>query len=312
MTGSWRFRPLPHSLPPTHFETLSSYLQRLAHANYIQPRDLAEYLSVKSRGRRRIIGIDELSMVSGRSVTSLRLALPELGLNAGDHTSEIPTSTVDACYRCMASKGIYEPVDVWKRSDVSVCVKHHLWLGDGNRWNRAQEILNVSEVPAIIQAQKQHTRLVRKVGRSKVSEEFEIAVQIVHRLFDSRPTYDILTEKNLSGLLGEDWAVFPGDPAVWAAQYPRAVALTGFLVSPYWTWITSVRENLSFYESTQLDSIAAEIGKRLGIHYRLSSKDPIYRHLTDRLPNPERDALLNQIVGLHQREWPRGILLDHL
>lgn len=91
-------------------------------------------------------------------------------------------------------------------------------------------------------------------------------------------------------------------------QYPRSVALVGFLISPYWTAVTSVPKSLSFGAGSQLDLISAEISRRFGMNYRLHGKDRIYEHLTTRLWEGEK--FRDRMRASRRQEWSPVIRLN--
>lgn len=75
-------RRLPIPAPPTTWETVTSYLQRLAAVNHTTIRDLEAAIDASpdknSYRQTRTLNLDKLSALTGLPARQLRLALPEL------------------------------------------------------------------------------------------------------------------------------------------------------------------------------------------------------------------------------------------
>src|SRR6266581_1511441 len=161
MTPRWP--PLPRRLPrtpaPLRHETYESYLARLAAANSLSFDDLDEIAHLYDDD---LDGLDQLAALTGYLATVLRHAIPELfhhqaaGTTALDGTSPTPREFINdirpPCRRCAASAGA-DPgtARVWAAHDACVCVRHQLWIGEGN--DQPSHQLDLGSHPDIVHAQ---------------------------------------------------------------------------------------------------------------------------------------------------------------
>lgn len=150
--------PLPRTVTPFRGETVQSYLDRLAHANHLEPRGLRRYLAdgpAICRPRP-----DWLAIASGQPVGILHARL--IGLAAPDRdTTRQRRHARPACRLCMARRGVYEPVYCWL-PDATVCCRHRRWIGPGTYTLDDQRDLRCA--PAVIAAAQRHARLDRCHG----------------------------------------------------------------------------------------------------------------------------------------------------
>lgn len=155
--------PLPRRVTPFHTETVQSYLDRLAHANHLGPRQLRRYLAdgpAICRPRQ-----DWLATASGQPVAILRARL--VGLTGADHDHD-PTRqrchARPACRFCMARHRVYEPVYCWVPDHRTVCRRHRRWIGPGARSHTDQRDLHAA--PVVVAAAYRHARLHRQYRES--------------------------------------------------------------------------------------------------------------------------------------------------
>lgn len=120
--------------------------------------------------------------------------------------------------------GLQAPPD-WRRHEDVLCLAHR-------RWTAASTQLDISGHEDIIQANRQHRRLIRRHGRGTVSRAFAQASSIIEE-WATRPSYRDRFSQVMSSFPG-DGPVFMHDPVALAACYVPAVALTRLLASPAW------------------------------------------------------------------------------
>ena len=158
-------RRLPITTPPFPSETVGSYVRRLAIANHLHPGEFELYL----RRRERRVNPARLAGVSGRPLSLLQRALPELStaldLPAGfDHHE--PTL---ACRYCTAARGITGAVTCWAPPHRNVCLRHRRWVG---HINPAFEGLlegrdpqpDLTLLPDVVTAERRLRKLARRHG----------------------------------------------------------------------------------------------------------------------------------------------------
>jgi len=230
-------RRLPRTVRPFPGETIASYISRLAHANRLDAKALRFYITGR-RHRTPPFPAGRLAIVTGYPVTTLRYAIPDLSFGYGSLDGSYPngiglpqhkTDDGPPCRLCVLARGITLPVRCWKRPEDVVCLRHHRWTGPGAGTDQP----DLSAQPDILQAHKQHRRLVRRFGRDAVAFEFAIADQICRRWHEHRQHDGGFRDRMLI-FHGSGWQVSPASPTVAAAIYPQSVALTRLLASPYW------------------------------------------------------------------------------
>lgn len=146
--------PLPRTVTPFRAETVQSYLDRLAHANHLEPGGLRRYLAEgQAICRPRP---DWLATASSQPEGILHARL--IGLAERDrHTTRQRRHARPACRLCMARRGVYEPVYCWMPDYVTVCHRHRRWIGAGTYTLDHQRDLRCA--PAVIAAAQRHARL---------------------------------------------------------------------------------------------------------------------------------------------------------
>jgi TniQ len=235
-------RPLPRTVRPFPGETTASYLARLAHANRLDTEALRCYITGHRR-RTPPFPAGRLAIVTGFPASTLRHAIPDLGFGYGaldeDHHNGagLPQRKQDdgpPCRLCLLARGIALPVRCWKRPEDVICLRHRRWTGPGSETGQP----DLSAQPDILQAHKQHLRLVRRFGRDSVAFEFAVADHIC-RHWHEQHRHDTAFRDRMLAFHGPAWQASPASPTVAAAIYPQAVALTRLLVSPHWRAMSS-------------------------------------------------------------------------
>jgi hypothetical protein len=227
-------RPLPRPVKPFPGETITSYLARLAHANRLDPEALRRHITSGDRYRRPI-PLDKLSVVTGLPDTALQHAIPDLGSDPVPATAYLNGVPVlrraegPPCRACVLARGITQPVRCWKSPEKLVCLRHRRWIGP----SPSAEQPDLTHHRDILQAHKRHLRLVSRFGGRDVAVALGVADHICRRWIEQRQ-YDEGFSERMRSFRGPDWRAPSADPAVAAAIYPQAVALTRLLVSPYW------------------------------------------------------------------------------
>ena len=235
MTAALKFAPrtLPRPVKPFPAETLSSYLNRLAYTNRLDPKSLRGYIAEGQISG--TIPVHHLAAVSGMSAMALERAIADLDgrpLASTYYYRKIaihPQVMGSACRHCAAARGIIQPVMCRKPAERVICLRHRRWTGPGSTGVQP----SLDRQPDILEAHRQHLRLVRRFGRDEVTMGFEIAAEICSRWLDQRE-HDEEFNRRLSIFHGPDWRLSPADPTVAAAAYPQVVGLTRLITSPYW------------------------------------------------------------------------------
>lgn len=149
-------QPLPRTVAPFHSETVASYVARLAHANHLDPSQLRQYVAESISACPRP---DWLATASGQSEAALRARLrgfaPHERSLANRRGAWRPM-----CRRCMARRGIREPVYCCVPQHITVCNRHQLWIGAPVRALDDQRELR--DKPEVLGAAKMHARLARR------------------------------------------------------------------------------------------------------------------------------------------------------
>jgi hypothetical protein len=244
-------RRLPITTPPFPSETVGSYARRLAIANHLHPGEFELYL----RRRERHVNPARLAAVSGRPLSLLQRALPELrpasDLPAGfDHHE--PTL---ACRYCTAARGITGTVTCWAPPHRNVCLRHRRWVGHIDP--AFQGLLDgrdpqpdLTLLPDVVSAERRLRRLTRRHGQGPVIGAYRTGLHVVLRWAD-RNDWGSHRHRRIQ-LLGfvpaTDWRFPSWDPVLRAAVYPEAVAVTSLVLSPYWAGVAAnPRERRRFY-----------------------------------------------------------------
>lgn len=152
--------PLPRHVAPIHGEVLASYVRRLARANYQNPFWLTGYLSdqpfLGGGGSVNDIPVERLAAATGLTPSQLAQRLPDLGSHRRQHPG---TEVRAACRRCIARRGILDPVPCHMPRELMVCWRHQLWIGP--RTHDPGDQLDVAALPEVLRAQRRHHRLRR-------------------------------------------------------------------------------------------------------------------------------------------------------
>ena len=239
-------RTLPRTVKPFPAEILSSYLNRVAYANRLDPTSLRRYIAEGQVNGN--VPVDRLAVVSGVSAIALEWAIADLDGSQLAKTYYYGGIAVHrqvtgpACRLCAATRGITQQVMCRRPAERVICLWHRRWTGSGA--GSIQPFLG--RHPEIVEAHRQHLRLVRRFGRDEVTEGFEIAATICQRWRDQRE-HDEEFNKRLSIFHGADWRLSPADPTVAAAAYPQVVGLTRLITSLYWRAL-AVNERFLFQQ----------------------------------------------------------------
>ena len=145
---------LPRTIAPFRWEAVSSYIDRLARANHIGVSTLRGHVAESCAARPRP---DWLAVVSGQPEQVIRSRLCGL---AGDPTALKQYLRRPLCQRCMARKGIHEPVYCYLPAHVSVCHRHRRWIGSPTRVLDDQ--VDLRDRPTVLSAGRTHRRLARQ------------------------------------------------------------------------------------------------------------------------------------------------------
>lgn len=267
-------RTLPRQVRPFPGEILSSYLERLAHANRLDPQALRRYIAGgKQSGN---VPAHRLAAVSGARVVAVERAIANLDgfpLARTYYYRTIaihPQVSAAACQMCAAMRGITQQVICWKPAERVICLRHRRWTGSDK--NGLQSSLD--RQPDILRAHTQHLRLIRRFGRDEVTMGFEIAAEICRQWREQRE-HDEEFSRRLSIFHGPDWRLSPSDPTVAAAAYPEVVGLARLLISPYW------RSLAVAYSPQDCSLFQQEMRRTVAATYRWPqpsfSKDPLHR-----------------------------------
>jgi TniQ len=267
---------LPRHVSPFPAETLDSYLRRLAQANRLSPEALRGYIA---GGRRnRSVPVDQLAIFAGVPVSTLEHAIAGLD---GDkpqmfYLGEIPVhphATGPACRLCALAHGATQSIWCQTYPEQVICLRHRRWIRSATV--TAQPCLD--NQPDILQAHKQHLRLVRRFGREEVMLGFAAAEHIC-RQWHAQRQHDEQFGRRMRIFHGPDWLLPANDPTIAAAAYPQVVALARLLTSPCWRSLVT-----GFPEDGEA-LFAQEVQKTVAPGYKWpqprSSRDPLYRWIT--------------------------------
>lgn len=156
---AWRRGPvsaLPMSVTPFAAETVQSYLDRLAHANHLDPATLRRYLC--ETGRRGEPRIDWLATASGHPTDRLRARLIGAG-EADRDASRQRRHGRPACRFCMVRRQVSQPVYCWYPNYRTVCARHMRWIGPFT--HTVDDQRDLRSAPAVRAAARRHARLYR-------------------------------------------------------------------------------------------------------------------------------------------------------
>lgn len=145
-------RRLPRTITPFAWEGASSYTARLAHANHIGVHTLRGYVTESRSARPRP---DWLATVSGHPEQVIQARLRGL---AGDPAALKQNLHRPLCQRCMARRGIHEPVYCYLPAHVTVCHHHRRWIGPPS--HAVADQVDLQDRPQVLRAARAHQRLV--------------------------------------------------------------------------------------------------------------------------------------------------------
>jgi len=130
------------------------------------------------------------------------------------------------CIRCAGTSDIDDLVTCWRRSEDVICLPHR-------RWTAGAEQLDLTGHYDIVQANKQHRRLIRQHGRAAVNRAFTQASTIIEE-WVNRPSYCERFYQIMRRFHGREWRIPRDAPTVLASCYLPTIALTRLLASPGW------------------------------------------------------------------------------
>jgi hypothetical protein len=111
-----------------------------------------------------------LAHLASTEATSVAQALPAFGMTAAPS----PFRPAAACHRCLARRGIQQPVPVHLPTHDKVCTRHGIWLASAD-----QSHLDVAACPEIITAQHRVNRLLHRYTPQQLTLAHQIAVRAV-------------------------------------------------------------------------------------------------------------------------------------
>jgi hypothetical protein len=210
-------QPLPRPVRPVLDETIDSYLHRLCEANCIARESLRRQLQER---RTTPIDVAMLATLSGQQPEVLRYAMLELCTSrelASMHVAGRPRPGAIGTFKCRLcthSRQVTDWVTCWRRSEDVICHHHRRWTAGHD-----DEGLDLTGQPDILQANRQHQRLISRHGRRTVYNAFTQAKEICDEWIER---HRFISHADFS------------QPAVSAALYPQVIGLTRLLASPYW------------------------------------------------------------------------------
>lgn len=240
-------RRLPMIVAPFREETLNSYLERLAAANFMTGQELRRLLApdLPPHTRMARMHLRVLAGATGRSPSDLCWALPELRPQLpGFVTTSGPlplaaprlAATIHlACRRCVAARGLTGTVRVWGHPDRSVCLRHRLWIGEPG-WGWGSEQIALDDHPEILRAQVNADKLVRRHGREPAVRALRAAANTLTGLDLRKRNSPVFEARNLrlSRTYDERFSISRAESAYHAAIFPEVVAMAGLLADPGW------------------------------------------------------------------------------
>lgn len=248
--------PLPRTVVPVPGEILHHYLCRLATANHLREPALSRYLSAPDVALMTNVDPERLAAAAGQPLARInrlhRTSPEEVLLYRHGRVPDIRP----ACRRCMARRGLLDPVLVKIASHISVCHRHQLWIGPGTRTPADQH--DLSPFPEFRRAQRLHHQLHRRYDRADVEQARHRADEIWRHRVGPRCRWTPAQQRRLTHLAPDIWPFLSSaaDPihlqrsylrhlAVKIALYPEAIRLTELLlhpgIGPHWAWLATSR-----------------------------------------------------------------------
>lgn len=225
---------LPIPAAPARYETLASYLGRLARLHGMPARQIWETVSTPRPGTsRRDVHPARLAALVGRDQADLARALPELkphlDWNAWRHQPQ------PGCPRCDARHD-GGPVQRLLPHHRYVCTRHRYWIGPPDVGQPATAL--ASGLDEITRAQFRHQRLLRRHGPATSYDAVLTGFLICGHAWDDRGCWDQMADRwrrRSAALIpeGTEDTSFSAS-RIFATIYPEAVAVADLIASPTW------------------------------------------------------------------------------
>ncbi|MEU5845715.1 TniQ family protein [Saccharopolyspora shandongensis] len=250
-----RVRELPVRVPLVHAETVDSYLRRLAAANHLPLHDLRAYLAGPSQyAKNKPPRPERLAAMTSHPVD--RICTTLTGIDPPLRGKQQSSDTHVACSHCAARRGISMPVVCWS-SHQWACLKHNRWV----RTQRIDEQYDISRLPEVARAQRQHNRLVKRYELKAVSRAIGDSERILLR-WTERGEWPEQRQRRLNTYFDVEHQRIPvHDSVITMVNYPEIVRLSGLLVSPFWSTLATSDD------PKQVDVFHQEVRARLHIPY---------------------------------------------
>lgn len=229
---------LPIPAGPARYESVASYLTRLANLHGLPAGELWRLVTAPLQGsQRRTVDGDRLAQITGRRVEHLSRALPELqGPDAWWESWRHQTQP--GCPRCDA-RHEGGPVLRLLPHHHYVCTRHRYWVGPPDAGQPATPLRGLpgSTTADILRAQHQHRHLAARHGHSVTFDAVLTGFLICGHLWNSSPAEHAGPEPDWGRRV--ETLIPPGTEdtsysasRLFAATYPEAVALAALIASP--------------------------------------------------------------------------------
>lgn len=252
---------LPIPAAPARYETLASYLSRLATLHGMPTRKLWEPISTPRPGtKRRDVLPDALAALVGRTRDHLARALPELRDPASDWTAWRHQSQ-PGCPRCDARHD-GGPVARLLPHHRYVCTEHRYWIGPPDAGQSATKLEpDPVEADEIVRAGHRHQRLLHRHGSAATFDAVLTGFLICGHLWnDHVGHWDQAVarwDRRAAVLIPNAATAQFSASRIFAAVYPEAVETAALIAAPSWRQLaTGTKE--------QQQQFIREIGARLG------------------------------------------------
>lgn len=248
---------LPRTITPFAAEAATSYIARLAHVNHVGVNTLRGHVAESLGARPRP---DWLATVSGQPEQVIQARLCRL---AGDPAALNQKLHRPLCQRCMAAKGIHEPVFCYLPPQVTVCCRHRRWIGPPA--HTVADQVDLQDRPQVLRAARTHHRLAHQ----HIEADLRIALGDARHMLiywahsEHRATSEILQ----GGLHGQ------------VSVYPELITIAGTLLTTGWTQIETPSGSTSLRSSALL---LARINDRTGARH--TDRTPVEQWMQNRLP----------------------------
>jgi hypothetical protein len=259
---------LPIPAGPARYETIASYLTRLANLHGMPTRELWEPISTPRPGtNRRDVIADRLAVLVGRARVQLARALPELRDPPPDWAAW-RHQPQPGCPRCDARHD-GGPVQRLLPHHRYVCLRHRYWIGPPDAGQPGSKLDR--GLDAIMRAQRDHQRLVRRHGTAAAYDAVLTGYLFCGHLWDHWLEADTAARRRWQQRsetlipTGTELATFSA-ARVFAAAYPEAVSLAHVIAAPSW-------RKMAHGDRDQQQQVLNEIAQRLGRTTTWSSQD---------------------------------------